>query len=163
MESKPNRLRIESRSSLQTQELESERGSCMMEFAIVVPILVFTLFSGIETFRALGAYLRMSQIAYEGARLAASYPGLEQGSYSGDAPPNQFDLRRKIFDVIQAYSLDTNQIILTTEHTRTAIDGTPENHVTILLQGTYEPLFGMGFPELPISVSSTSPYLFPDS
>jgi len=136
----------------------------MMEFAIVVPILVFTLFSGIETVRALGAYLRMTQISYEGARLAASLPGLEEYVFYADPVPNkQRELREKIYLVIDEYTLDTSEITVLTEHIRTSIGGEPENHVTVQLQADYQPLFGFGFPSLPITVSSTSPYLFPDA
>lgn len=151
--------------------MRGDAGACMMEFAIVIPVLVFMLFAGVETARALGNYLRLSQIAYEGARIGASLPGLEVGRYTDESTytsgSRQARLREIIVDVIDEYrenaSLNASNVSLLTEYQRTTLDASPSNRVSVELMATYTPLFGFGFPELNIRVFATSPYLFPDS
>lgn len=63
-------------------EQHGERGAVLLEWAIVA----FGLFVGFITFydlaTMLGCYLALSQVAYEGAKLGACYPNLEQSNSS---------------------------------------------------------------------------------
>ena len=147
--------------------VRSEHGTAMLEFAIVLPFLVFTVFSGIETARALRNYLTLSQVAYEGVRYAASLPGLEVGKFDAANVPGstsqQARVRRIIDEILVEYELSTSAAEVTSEHLAVIADGGPDNRVTIQISANYVPLFSFGFPSIPIQVTATSPYLYPST
>lgn len=74
----------------QHAQAPSERGVAMLELAIVAPLLLTLTIGVVDVSRLLLAQLALIQYAREGARVASSEQGLEQGAYrlliSGGAP-----------------------------------------------------------------------------
>jgi Flp pilus assembly protein TadG len=52
----------------------SERGSSLVEMALIAPVLLFILFGIVDTGRAFSSYITMTNAVREGARYAARRP-----------------------------------------------------------------------------------------
>ena len=142
-----------------------ESGQAMLEFAVVLPVLLITLMASLDVGRAMTNYLTLSQIAYEGARYAASLPGLEEGNFHTSAPPpqnsRQARVREMIFELVDQHNFDRQYFEVETLYQLAAIENdVPINHVEVTVTGKYNPLFA--FPAIPVSVTATAPYLFPE-
>lgn len=69
--SPPSRLPEPSRLSKARRGVRSERGTAVVEFALVAPLLFLVVFGIIEFGRILNAYNQITQLAGQGARAAA--------------------------------------------------------------------------------------------
>lgn len=67
----------------------TERGTAMLEFGAILPIIVLMLISTIEIGNAINQFLTVSRISYEATRYAASLAGLEPGTtVLNETPPS---------------------------------------------------------------------------
>ncbi len=133
---------------------ENEKGATFIECAIVVPFLAFMVIATYDLGGALNQYLSLTRVVYEGARYAATLPGLELGEYivvSGNAQ-NQNQVRDRVVDLLRRSGFDPSTFTLV----KTSNDN--NQWVSITVERPYESLFGF-FNNMPIKVSATGPYL----
>ncbi|MDQ2967659.1 MAG: pilus assembly protein [Actinomycetota bacterium] len=84
------------------RRLHDERGTATLEFALVVPVLLAILLTGIDFSRALLAYTTIGNATREGVRYAALHPGATDAEvlgavqrYAGPLNPSLFELEVK--------------------------------------------------------------------
>jgi TadE-like protein len=82
-----------------TSRLHDERGTATLEFALVVPVLLIILLTGIDFSRALLAYTTIGNATREGVRYAALHPGASDADvllavqrYAGPLDPSLIEL-----------------------------------------------------------------------
>ena len=145
--------------------ISSERGAAIVEGAAVLPFLVMMILATYDLGGALNQYLTLTRIVYEGARYAATLPGLEtnhdngdepykiiSGSQAGPIPMNQSLVRQRIVDLLGKSSFQWTSFTLIQT-------GNDQNiWVSITLEKPYESFFGF-FNNMPIRVSASGPYL----
>jgi Flp pilus assembly protein TadG len=81
------------------QLIRSERGTAVVEFALIAPLLFFLVFGIIEFGRALNYYNDLTQLAGQGARAAIvsrNPDGTAVGTANADCPANNLTLQCQI-------------------------------------------------------------------
>ena len=72
--------------------LGSSRGTTMVEFALIVPVLLLLLFGILDLGRALNAYVTMSNASREGARYAMLH---RRRRHRRRSPPRSLGVRSR--------------------------------------------------------------------
>src|SRR5689334_4871566 len=86
---------------------ENEKGATMLECAIVLPFLAFMIVATYDLGGALNQYLSLTRVVYEGARYAATLPGLEVGEYTvASGAQNQNQVRDRVVDLLRRSGFD---------------------------------------------------------
>lgn len=150
-----------------------ERGSVILETALVVPVLLILLFGLVETGGILNTYLQMVQIAHEGAKfgsrtanLNVNFPPSNPTWYSGnplvlDGLPsdNHSQILQRMFALskIQASNLKLRNLVF---YSSLASVGTPTSFVGVTtgIRGNYVAIFPL-FDGLQITVNETASYI----
>jgi Flp pilus assembly protein TadG len=70
-------------SAFRIRKLHDERGTATLEFALVVPLLLVILLTGIDFSRALLAYSTIGNATREGVRYATLHPGASNEDIMG--------------------------------------------------------------------------------
>ena len=154
-----------------------ERGSVIIEFATTIPLIVTTLFTMLDLGFCLNEYLKISRIAYEGARYASTIAGLEEESNVSDSQNLSFitsatnqhaKVHTRIQTLLERNSLpnDLSEISIRTEY---GLNGTPSGSpltahtiprvIRVRLDVPYHPIFPM-YPTLRMVVTRSGPYLY---
>lgn len=151
------------------------RGQAALEFAIVLPLVVFLLISTVDMGMMMNDYLKLTYISYEGARYAATLAGLAQqeGSEATETSERKInEVKTRVLDLLKkngfsddSISIDVRYIPLNPD----SQEGLPEdidpedigNTVTITTRVSFKGYFPL-FDGLPISATATAPYLFKD-
>lgn len=131
-----------------------EKGTTFIECAIVLPFLAFMVVATYDLGGALNQYLSLTRVVYEGARYAATLPGLELGEYTVVASnaQNQNHVRDRVVDLLRRSGFDPATFTVV----RTKNDN--NQWVSITLERPYQSMFGF-FNNMPIRVSASGPYL----
>ena len=135
------------------RNLSSERGVAMLEFTLVAPLMALMIVATYDLGNALNQYLALSRVVYEGARYAATLPGLEVTKVSGvDAStPNHNKVRDRVIDLLQRAGFDSSATSVQTEN-KTNL------WVTVTVAKQYHSMFGF-FDSMTIQVSASGPFL----
>ena len=93
-----------------------EAGVAMSEFAIVLPTLLFVVFTAVDLGLAIDRYMTLSRVVYEGVRQGVSLPGLEGGVHTtgGDMPSVTGGLHGRIQQVMTRNGMDPLSAVITT-------------------------------------------------
>lgn len=158
-------------------QLADEKGTAMMEFMVVVPLLLFLSLALFDCGRALNAYISVSQIAHEGVRRGSSTFALETGNFESNSPSascatpsklppsvltKQAMLQQNTQRLLAAQTLAIDKSDLCIESGR-SISGGPgmEDTVYVRVETSFDSLFPF-FNRIPIRVAASGPYLFAD-
>ena len=108
----------------------------MLEFSMVAPLLVLMVMATYDLGNALNQYLALSRVVYEGARYAATLPGLEVYSTSGTNPntPNHNKIRDRVVDLLQRAGFEPSTTTVETANVS-------NTWVTVTVTKQYEPMF----------------------
>jgi Flp pilus assembly protein TadG len=131
----------------------SEKGVAMLEFTIVAPLMVLMIVATYDLGNALNQYLVLSRVVYEGARYAATLPGLEVQTVSSvDAnTPNHNKVRDRVVDLLKRADFDPDGMVVETQNTN-------NTWVKVTVTRQYQSIFGF-FNNMKITVSASGPFL----
>lgn len=153
---------------------KNEAGQAIFELSIILPLLTLMIISTVDVGRALTQYLTLTRITYEGARYAASLPGLEEndsnsGGFkapSGFTEPNQVNLHSRISKLLDDNEFRQSGIIVSTEYSGKEANEAPHelltNSIRVSITVPFDAYFG-AFKGLSLNATSSGPYLFPDN
>lgn len=154
-----------------------ERGSIVLEFAATIPLIVGTFLTMLDLGFCLNQYLKVSRIAYEGARYASSIAGLNEGICLSDNTSNscvsdrtnqQGKVHTRVMTLLQDNNLpsDLNEVSIRTEFWMDApqVGSEQESHpypriIWVRVSVPYHPIFPM-YPHLNMRVTRSGPYLY---
>lgn len=132
----------------------AERGTAMIEAAIVFPFIILMVCATCDLGAALNQYLALNRVVYEGARYAASLPGLEKGAFVtiDGVAQNQNLVRTRVLDLLTKNGFDPQ--------TFTKVETVNENNVWVAVnvEKPFISFFGF-FNNMPIRVGAKGPYL----
>jgi Flp pilus assembly protein TadG len=86
------------------RRLDDEDGTATLEFALVVPVLLIVLLTGIDFSRSLLAYSTIGNASREGVRYAALHPGASDADVSGAVRRYAGPLNPGLFEVVVKYT-----------------------------------------------------------
>ena len=95
------------------QHTRMERGTAILEFSAVLPLIVLMIVSVIEISNAVNQYLQVTRVSFEGARYGASLAGFESGSAS-DGTPNQLLVQGRMRRLLNDYGLAAETAVIET-------------------------------------------------
>ena len=131
----------------------SERGVAMLEFTLVAPFLAMMIVATYDLGSALNQYLALTRVAYEGARYAATLPGLEVKATTSVDPdaPNHNLVRDRVNYLLSRAGFDSSVANVETENRANVT-------VRVTVVKSYNSFFGF-FNNMPIRVSAEGPFL----
>ena len=142
-----------------------ERGSTMLEFAALLPVVMTILVSVIEIGNAVNQYLQISRISYEGARFGAAIAGLETGTYQHSSTAQSVRLQRtlqtRVLTLLDDYGYDTSQALLTTAR-EDVLGGGTFDAVSVRVSIPVRPILFRQYSSIQFNINSSAPYLFAD-
>lgn len=132
----------------------TERGAALLECTIILPFLVMMIAATYDLAGALNQYLTLTRIVYEGARFAATLPGLELNGVHTAVNQDQHhnDIRKRVVNLLvkQGFNPDEFSLIST--------ENSQNEWVTVSVEKKYTGQFRF-FDNMPLRVSATGPYL----
>ena len=142
----------------------SERGTAVVEFALVAPILFLLVFEIVEFGRALNYYNDLTQLSGQGARAAVvgrNPDGTAVGTGNGDCAANQQTIQCQIAKTYPTDAELKNGIsvclgVLDATNTIVAPTGTPPagTPITMRTKFTFQPLTAF-FPSVTLTSTQT--------
>ena len=133
--------------------LKKENGVATMETVIVLPLLLL-LFLGIsEMGYMLCKQIEISKITYEGARYAASLPGLD----AGDLTVYKTRVLERMSQLYSFYGMNEDESAANVEYVN--IDG--NMYIRVTLSSTYKPITPLLSEFTNINSQANAPYLYP--
>jgi hypothetical protein len=147
---------------------KGERGSSLLEFAIIAPVLI-TMFLGLVDLGALlNDYMVLSQVAGEGVRSAGGRVGLEDGPgfknltdpndcHRSSPCPGQYSVQYKINSILHMQDLRMHDMAIISAYDQTP--GVGGHTVSVTISGKYQGILPI-FSNLRISAHKSGPYLF---
>ncbi|MFN8391969.1 MAG: TadE family protein [Bdellovibrionota bacterium] len=130
-----------------------QRGVAVLEFTLVAPLMAMMIIATYDLGSALNQYLALSRVVYEGARYAATLPGLEVTTVSSvDAnTPNHNKVRDRVVDLLTRAGFDAGSTVVQTENVN-------NTWVKVTVVRKYQSIFGF-FNDMNIQVSASGPFL----
>ena len=148
-----------------TLSKSKERGTAMLEFALVLPMLLLLIFGVVDIGSALTKYMALAQVAGEGVRSAGERAGLEQGSYSdladGGGQPGQYSVQSRVSSLLRFQNLKMNDMTINSAFDSVAnpATGVGPRTVSVTISGTYDGILPI-FRGLTITANKSGAYLF---
>ncbi len=144
------------------------KGIAFIELAIVLPLILLLIIGTVDVGRALIAYLELTRVVYEGARLAGVVTGLESGQsvYTNPCPPaspvatNHCLIHQRVNFLFQnAYQLNKflHNERIETSYVPITTDPVNQGFVTVTVRADFQSMFS--FLTIPIRSTMTGPYL----
>ena len=147
----------------------NERGSAIIEFSMVAPVLIMLCLSVFDLGGALCNYMVLSQVAGEGVRLGTERAGLEEvtvdttsasvaASY-GSA--GHYVVHRKVHSLLNMQNLKLSQLSVQSSYARAgdSSSGLPEKTVSVTVSGEYNGILPF-FKHLSLKAQKSGAYLF---
>lgn len=147
----------------------------MLEFSATLPLLVTVLFMTFDLGLCVQQYFRVSRVAYEGARFAATIAGLEEGHFKtgqdenlNPIPKQQAKLRDRITTLLSYYQLpgEAGGSVIVTEYGLNGkpseseqVDHTVERLIFVKVEVPYQAISPI-FPDITVTVTASGPYLY---
>ena len=140
--------------SLRRSNVKSEQGAALLECTIILPFLVMMIAATYDLAGALNQYLTLTRIVYEGARFAATLPGLELNGVHTSVNQDQHhnDIRKRVVSLLEKQGFNPAEFsVISTENSQ-------NEWVTVSVEKPYTGQFRF-FDNLPLRVTATGPYL----
>ncbi len=142
-----------------------ERGTAMLEFGLVCPILLALMMGVVDIGSALNRYMVLAQVAGEGVRSAGGQAGLEPGSFDDLSSPGlrpiQYNVQSKVSSLLRMQNLKMNSVTInsTFDSIPNAVTGLGERTVSVRISGTYNGILPI-FRGITITANKSGAYLF---
>jgi hypothetical protein len=147
-----------------------DSGQALLELAIVLPVLIFIFFSIIDIGQMINQYLTLTEVAYEGARLGASLPGLPPvPGANDDSLKSCLEIKDRVYSILELTGYeearDYCEVTIAYEPPAAAqaqAPGSTGQSVHVSVRVPFHPFLNL-YSGLHISVTATAPYLFKDT
>ena len=130
-----------------SRSISSDRGSAIIEFSMVAPVLIMLCMGVFDLGGALCNYMVLSQVAGEGVRLGTERAGLEettvnttQGNVAASVGMSgHYTVHHKIHSLLNMQSLKLNNLSVESSYARVGdnASGLPARTVSVVISGEY--------------------------
>ena len=149
----------------------STRGVALPELLLTAPFLLVMSAGVVDMGMVLSQYVRLSEAAHTGLRLAVSYVQLEPGEYttpgcptctgcqSASTSPLHDAIVQRVEDMLRLSRsrIDLNSLCLRSEVQPSVADPTRQT-ITLTVQANYDAIFP-GISQIPITITANGPLL----
>lgn len=138
------------------------RGVAFIEFALVLPLVVFLFLSIIDTGQMINQYLSLTHISYEGARYGSTLAGLPPvpGATNDTSQAKRDMIQERVITLLELSSMNHSEAAVQVLYVGAdAVAGTTQNTVEVAVTVPYHAVFQI-YDGLQITARATAPYLF---
>lgn len=143
----------------------NEKGTALLEFSLVLPIVLAALMGAYEFGVAAERYLALSRVVYEMGRFGAALPGLEEGTFS-DSDAAAIPSTQNLMWLRANQMLDGYNFLGGTSIESEFVKSCPQGSLRLTLSHDHTPVFPIlsvvGRSTIPMNVTIRAPYLVRD-